>query len=243
VTGGLLMANPEGARYQTGDYEFDFGDDVWKAREMRKVIARIPDAQTIVSYADIGCGNGGVFVSLYNELLRCGFPLRRAIGYDIASAWHGVAAKHPEVEFRTADFLKDDIELDLATLNDVIEHVTCPQTLLAGVARRCRYVALHIPLDDRLSVLLSEQWNRRIGPVGHISFWNPASALNIVTSSGLLPLYCRFTPGFLAPSGRKRLLQQLALPIRMLAYAVSPGVAAATVGGVSLAILCRGGKE
>jgi hypothetical protein len=236
------MAGPERARYETGNYDFDPSDDVWKATEMRKVIVRISDPHTIVSYADIGCGNGGVFVSLYNELLRCGFPLRRAIGYDVASAWKTVAQKHPELEFRTADFLEDDIEVDLATLNDVLEHVTCPQTLLAGVARRSRYVALHIPLDDRLSVLLAEQWNRRIGVVGHISFWNPASALNMVTSCGLLPLWCRFTPGFLAPSGRVRLLQKLALPLRMLTYAVSPGIAAATVGGVSLAVLCRGSK-
>lgn len=134
------------------------------------------------------------------------------------------------------------MEVDLATLNDVIEHVTCPQTLLAAVARRCRYVALHIPLDDRLSVLICDQWNRRIGPVGHISFWNTASALNMITSSGLLPLYCRFTPGFLAPSGRKRLVQKLALPIRMLMYVGNPGCAATTVGGVSLAVLCRGAR-
>src|ERR1039458_5901599 len=138
------VANPERERYASGDYEFDFGDDLWKAREMRKVIERIPDPKTIMSYADIGCGNGGVFISLCNELLQCGFPLRRTIGYDVASAWKAAATKNPTVEFRTADFLEDDIEIDLATLNDVIEHVTCPQTLLAGVARRCRYLALHI---------------------------------------------------------------------------------------------------
>jgi 2-polyprenyl-3-methyl-5-hydroxy-6-metoxy-1,4-benzoquinol methylase len=136
------MAGPERARYETGNYDFDPSDDVWKATEMRKVIVRISDPHTIVSYADIGCGNGGVFVSLYNELLRCGFPLRRAIGYDVASAWKTVAQKHPELEFRTADFLEDDIEVDLATLNDVLEHVTCPQTLLAAAPAmlRCTFL-------------------------------------------------------------------------------------------------------
>jgi len=210
---------------------------------MLKVIGRIPDARTVTSYADIGCGNGGVFVSLYRELILNGFPLQRAIGYDIASAWREVAATSPEVEFKTADFIEDGIDVDLATLNDVLEHVTSPQTLLAGVGRRCRYVALHMPLDDRTSVLLADQWNRRIGVVGHISMWNTASALNMITSSGLTPLYCRFTPGFLAPSGRKRLLQRLAMPARMLMYAASPGVTAATVGGVSLAVLCRGARQ
>lgn len=235
--------NSSDLRYRTGNYDFDFGDDVCKAREMRKVIERIPDIPTITSYADIGCGNGGVFVSLYKELLQKGFVLRRAIGYDIASAWHETAAKNPGVEFKTADFLDDDIEVDLATLNDVLEHVSSPQALLAGVARRCRYVALHIPLDDRLSVLLTDQWNYRLEVLGHISFWNAASALSMITASGLLPLYCRYTPGFLWPSGRKRLLQKAVLPIRLLLYGISPGVTAAMVGGVSLAVLCRGARQ
>jgi SAM-dependent methyltransferase len=140
--------NTSDLRYRTGNYHFDSGDDLWNTREMRQVIERIPDIHTITSYADIGCGTGGVFVSLYKELVRKGFALRRAIGYDIASAWHEVGAKHPEVDFKTADFLDDDIELDLATRNDVIEHVSSPQTLLAGVARRCRYVALHVPITE-----------------------------------------------------------------------------------------------
>ncbi len=235
--------NPGAVRYQVGDYDFDFGDDAWKAREMRKIIEHIPDAKTITSYVDIGCGNGGVFVSLYRELVRCGFRFQKGVGYDIAAAWKEMAVRSPEVEFKQADFINDSIEVDLATLNDVIEHVTNPQTFLASIASRCRYVALHIPLDDRLSVLLADQWNYRIGPIGHISLWNTASALNLITSSGLLPLFCRFTPGFLAPSGRKSLLQKLLLPIRLLLYAISPGITASTIGGVSLAVLCRGTKR
>lgn len=56
--------NAAAVRYKTGDYNFHFGDDVWKAREMRKVIMHIPDGHTVTSYADVGCGNGGVFVAL-----------------------------------------------------------------------------------------------------------------------------------------------------------------------------------
>lgn len=102
--------NSSDLRYRIGNYDFDFGDDLCKAREMRKVIERIPDIHTITSYADIGCGDGGVFVSLYQELLQKGFVFRRAIGYDIASAWHETAAKNPKVEFKTGDFLDDGIE-------------------------------------------------------------------------------------------------------------------------------------
>ncbi len=115
-----------------------------------------------------------------------------------------------------------------------------PGNANAGIARRARYVALHMPLDDRWSVLLRNQWNYRLGPVGHITFWNPATALNCVTSAGVVPVACRFTPGFLAPSGRERWTQWLVLPVRGLAWLVSPGLAAITVGGVSLAVLGEG---
>ncbi|MCX7390981.1 MAG: hypothetical protein NTX02_07305, partial [Planctomycetia bacterium] len=65
----------------------------------------------------------------------------------------------------------------------------------------------HIPLDDRLSVTLTQQWNYRLQDVGHLSFWNPASAITMLTSAGLEPLGCLLSPGFLAPSGRVRLSQ------------------------------------
>lgn len=86
VGGSGSHMNPAEGRYRDGSYDFNFGYDLWKAREMREVIGFIPDVQTVTSYADIGCGNGGVFVSLYRELVRNGFPLHRATGYDIASA-------------------------------------------------------------------------------------------------------------------------------------------------------------
>jgi hypothetical protein len=34
--------SPSDARYRDGDYDFNFGDDVWKAPQMHKAIARIP---------------------------------------------------------------------------------------------------------------------------------------------------------------------------------------------------------
>jgi hypothetical protein len=34
--------NPAGARYRDGNYDFNFGDDVWKARQIHKAIKHIP---------------------------------------------------------------------------------------------------------------------------------------------------------------------------------------------------------
>jgi hypothetical protein len=112
--------------------------------------------------------------------------------------------------------------------------------MLKILSTRARYLAFHIPLDDRLSVLLTNQYNYRLNTVGHISFWSPASALTLLTASGLQPLSCYFTKGVYAPSSRLTLLQKIAFPVRAVITSVSPGLAAMTVGGVSLAVLCRG---
>lgn len=227
-------------RYVGMRYSFDFGDDEWKAEVLRDLVNRIPGPGAVRAYVDIGCGNGGTFYALYKNMRADGIPVQRAIGYDVARAWEKSAQDRPEVEFRQADYSCEGIDADLATLNDVVEHMSCPQQMLAEVAKRCRYVILHIPLDDRLSVLLLNGINVRLEAVGHISLWNVCSALNLLTASGLTPLHCYYTPGFLAPSGRRRLVQWVALPFRGLIYAISPWLASVTVGGVSLAVLCEG---
>ena len=118
------------------------------------------------------------------------------------------------------------------------------QEFLKAISSRSRYVILHIPLDDRLSVLISNQYNYRLQVVGHINFWNPSSAINLLTSAGLLPLKISFTPGFLAPSGRERLIQFAILPFRYISYVLmGPGLTARLLGGVSMCVLCRGNVE
>jgi hypothetical protein len=230
-------------RYEEGNYAVEFGDDDWKADQMAQLVAHIPDPESIGSYSDIGCGSGGVFAGIRDRLVSRGFPIQRAVGYDVLPEQHFKFAIRSELQFKRMDFLADDEEFDLITLNDVVEHVLSPQTFLAGIGRRARYVALHIPLDDRLSVLMSNQYNFRIGPVGHISFWSPASALNLATASGLTPLWCCLTPGFMAPSGRVRAIQRAAFVFRWLTWQINPGLMAATMGGASFALLCRGGRR
>jgi hypothetical protein len=232
--------NAATTRYELGNYDFDFGDDEWKAKQMMKVISKISDPSSIHSFADVGCGNGGTSVQIVKLLKERGFPVRCAAGYDLASAWKSTAQTHTEVAFRCADFTQQETVFDLVTLNDVIEHVLCPIEFCRAVAQRARYVALHIPLDNRLATYVSKDWNRRLSEIGHISFWNVASALTTLTAAGLFPLYCILTPGFSAPSGRKRLAQRLFLPIRAIAYAASPDLTALTFGGVSLAVLSKG---
>lgn len=232
--------DPNKERYRTGEYDVSDNDGPWKARNMCEIIDAIPDKSSIKKYADIGCGRGGVLMNLVELLRDSGFPLEEVVGYDIMPFSDFMVECCPEIEFRQQEFLEGEDEFDLVTINDLLEHISSPQKFLTGVGCRTRYAAMHIPMDDRLSVLLMNQYNYRIRDIGHISFWNPSSALNLISASGLQPLRCGFTPGFLAPSGRERLIQKIAIPIRFIIGSISPGLAAVTVGGYSLAVLCRG---
>ncbi|HZZ26623.1 MAG TPA: methyltransferase domain-containing protein [Pirellulales bacterium] len=229
-------------RYITGEYDVDFGDDQFKAEQILRLLANIPDLKMLSSYADVGCGNGGTFAGIYDGLIRFGCPLERAVGYDLLPEEKFRAHGRAGISYKRMNFFEDDQDFDLITLNDVIEHVLKPQEFCSKISQRARYVAFHIPLDDRLSVLFTNQFNCRLQSVGHVSFWSPATALNLLTASGLLPIHCCFTPGFKAPSSRARLIQRLAHPFRWIMWRINPGLMSATIGGVSLAVLCRGQK-
>ena len=234
--------DPVRDRYVKGEYKIADVDGPWKSRQMCRLIEMVPDKDTVRTYADVGCGQGAVLVNLRDRLLRSGFNLVKVVGYDISPFPRGLIDRHREIDFRQVDFLDDDESFDVVTLNDVLEHVGAPQEFLSKVGGRARYVAVHVPLEGRLGVLLANQYNYKIADVGHVSFWTPATALNLVTASGLQPLYCRYTKGILAPSSRERWSQLLTLPLRALVVALHPGLAAVTTGGVSLGILCRGKK-
>jgi hypothetical protein len=232
--------DPSRERYVEGRYDAPDIDGSWKAEQMFKLLRRLPDRGSIRKYADVGCWRGAVLISLVELLRKNSYDLEEIAAYDISPFPSGLREAHPDIEFRQGDFLKSAEPYDLVTLNDVLEHLSAPQSFLAGVGERARYVALHIPLDDRLSVILANQYNFRLQQVGHISFWNASSALNLITAAGLQPLACDFTPGYMAPSGRERVVQLLAMPFRFLLGAMNPGLAAYTVGGYSLAVLARG---
>jgi hypothetical protein len=229
------------SRYETGSYRSP-GDGVYKARDLVRFLASIPEVRTATrSFADVGCGDGSVFSAMLCEMSKSEFTLDMATGYDIGPPPpQGGPPLPPFASRKQEDFLCGTMTYDLVSLIDVVEHVVDPIGFVKAIAARCSWLLLHIPLDDRLSVVLSNQWNFRLQSVGHLSFWNPATALSMLTSAGVEPMLCGFTGGFAYPSGRVRLTQRAVLPLRWAMWRLSPGLMARTIGGVSLAVLCKG---
>lgn len=225
--------------YDNCEYDLDSGDGAWNGTQIADLVtASIHDINTIESYADIRCGDGSVMSKFRNEITGTA-PISRVVGYDLGDL-ETLQLLHPDVEYKCMHFSDDHESFDLITLNNVIEHVAAPHALLSACACRSRYVALHIPLEDRTGFRLTPQYNYRLNEVGHISFWNVATALNTLTASGLIPIQCKLTPGFQAPTDFARWSQRVAFPFRWMLWKLNPALLAATLGGVSLAVVCKG---
>lgn len=241
------MSNVAGAgsiiapSYATGDYFATHADPDqdagFKAEAFLKLF--LPFAKRnnieIESYVDVGCGGGGTASHVARGLRRDQHPLTEAIGCDI---FEGVEKLRPEgVVCMRQDFCDSELEPDLATLFDVIEHVPDPVGFLRQTAAKSSVVALHIPLDNSWVNCFFDRFRNRLRYPGHLLLLDTANAINLLSMSGVLAVDYVYTHGYDAPSGGMTRVQRMFRPIRRMIARISPWLASRTIGGVSLMII------
>jgi SAM-dependent methyltransferase len=227
--------------YQSGAY---YGthkdpdqDSPFKTDAFMGLLKRVHEERKlqIDSYADVGCGGGGVAELILGDLLLAGFEVREAAGYDVSP--HVTKLQKLGVQFYCEDFCESSRFYSLVTLFDVAEHVPDPLQFLRRVADHCDFVGLHIPLDRSLVNCFFDRFHARLRYPGHLVIFDAPQALNFVTMSGIMPIDYAYTHGYAAPSGGMSLLQRAFRPIRGAVAHVSPWLASRTVGGVSLMVI------
>jgi SAM-dependent methyltransferase len=190
------------------------------------------------SYADVGCGAGVEVRAVLHGLRGAGYPVAEAWGYDIHPGV-GSIASDDEVHFVRGDFTRSGHPVDLVTLFDVFEHVPDPIGFLRSIAERCRYLGLHIPLDNCVSHSLRDRYGAKLRNPGHLVFLDACHALNLLSYAGLRAVRYAYAPGFRAPSGGESALARFARLPRSMVWRISPWLLSKTLGGCSLLVLAE----
>jgi SAM-dependent methyltransferase len=227
--------------YQSGDYFATHRDpeqdSPFKVEAFLKVWRDLSQQRKmrVRSYADVGCGGGGVASLVRQYLMGDGVSLDAVAGYDVSP--HVLSLRHEGVEFYYGDFCKTNAHYDLVTLFDVMEHVPDPVNFLKEVAARCNFLALHIPLDRSWANCFFDRFRKRLNYPGHLVMLDTPMALTLLAMSGITALDYSYTHGYSAPSGTMTALQKLVFPFRAAIACFNPWMASRLIGGVSLMVV------
>ncbi|NVJ86760.1 MAG: methyltransferase domain-containing protein [Algoriphagus sp.] len=230
-------------QYKSGSYFIDnkrhFEDSNYKVRAIWRLLKPIVSKEgiSINSYADVGCGSGGVVSGLSNLLKKSGIQLSEICGFDVSP--HVRNLKFDKISFYEKDFVEHGKRFDLVTLTDVFEHVTAPMDFIRRIGSLAGLVVFHVPLDDCLAVNMRNLQRSKIKNPGHLVFLNVNSALNLITNAGYKIIdydYSRET--LTAPSNVASILQKIFFPIKFIFFKISPWLMS-RIFGFSLVVVAK----
>ncbi|MEP7353424.1 MAG: class I SAM-dependent methyltransferase [Acidobacteriota bacterium] len=153
----------------------------WRVVDKHPALTRVGEAAV-----DIGCGDG----TLCAELKASGW--RRVIGIDMSKGRIARARKsHPEVTFFDVplqDSGEPDNNLDLAILDNVIEHVPDPVEQLVAIRKKLRNGASLVLMTPNMKSgnfrLLGRRWTQELAPHVHLFLFTPASLSRLCEMAG-----------------------------------------------------------
>lgn len=227
--------------YSKGDYFSDVRrhseDAKFKADNFLKVFSRFAGQNnlSINSFVDVGCGSGDVVKMIADSLNANRSDLIEFKAYDVSP--HVQNVRNEGIEYIHADFCESDEFVDVVTLFDVFEHVPDAIEFIKTVAKRCKIIGFHVPLDNSINVALRNGFRAKLRNPGHLIFLDSAFALSLLNLSGLRVVDYEYSFAFLAPSGHSTLLSRIVFPLRYLLAKISPWLLSKTLGGASLMVL------
>ncbi|MBR1282165.1 class I SAM-dependent methyltransferase [Bradyrhizobium sp. AUGA SZCCT0177] len=152
-----------------------------KAAKIAKIVR--DNNVTCQKIVDVGCGTGGVLNALLQQDI---FRDSTAVGYDIAPYAINVAKQRARdnLSFHRGDFLQTNESCDCLLCIDVFEHIDDYMGFLRKLRGRSKYYVFHIPLDISILGLLRDQPLQRRKEVGHLHYFDQATALATLRDTG-----------------------------------------------------------
>lgn len=143
--------------------------------------------------ADVGTGVGGVPVELRKRLAnRLPHFSPAFVGYEIAA--EAVQTAHtlfPDLEIRNRHLSEDDGRFDAVMFVDVLEHLESGWEMLRLASRISDYLIVRQPLLDNFGLFRGNKYGSQRATLGHISYFNYRSFLDMASATGWMPLQLR----------------------------------------------------
>ena len=231
------IVNPAADAHLNGDYfrknptwHVEFSP--WKADNIHRLLQQKRLKPTTI--CEVGCGAGEVLRQLQLKMNSdCYFS-----GYDIAPPAIEMAKRrgNERLHFELADFVAIDTpRMDLLLVLEVVDHVEDYMGFLRHLRDRAEWKIFSFSLDISVQGALRRNGLlRRRHAHSHLHHFNKETALDTLRHTGYEVVdwsYQSVPPA--AP------LTKLVKPIRRLAFAAHPDLAARMFGGYSLMVLAR----
>jgi SAM-dependent methyltransferase len=189
---------------------------------------------------DVGCGTGGILNALLQDDT---FRNSTAVGYDIAPYAVKLAKQREgdRLKFNCGDFSQTSDNFDCLLCIDVFEHIDDYMGFLRKLRGRSRYYIFHIPLDMNLIGLFRGDHLQRRKEVGHLHYFDQATALATLRDTGFKiidTMYTRTEDAFrIHPEWRTTTAILGAAGRRVLRTIAGEDLSVRLLGGASLMVL------
>ena len=217
--------------YAESNRDWHAEDSPWKAQQIASLLQRNNLAPRRI--CEVGCGAGEILQQLSTAL-----PDSTFVGFERSPQAIAICQtkENARVQYRSVDIFEDREVFDCLLCIDVFEHVEDYMGFISRLRGKARHKLFHIPLDISLLSILHSSMIRARKSVGHLHYFTRETAVATLLDCGYTVVDGFFTAPFAALPVRTA-KARLAKTPRSALFAISPALAAKTLGGCGYMVL------
>jgi SAM-dependent methyltransferase len=225
-------------RYTNGNYLINNStwhaeDSLWKSKQILQLLKynnMIPS-----TICEVGCGAGQILLELSKELEDTKF-----FGFEISPQAYALCKVNlsANIKYYCDDFFTYNQHYECILCIDVFEHIEDYFNFLRKLKNSASNHIFHIPLDISILGILKNSILQKRQELGHLHYFNTATALETLKDCGFEILDYKYTTPFFDFKS-KTFKSYLLNIIRKILYKINPNLMVNLLGGCSLIVLTR----